>query len=189
VVPKGIRRELHGSAASYDRLNYYLRLAQEASNPIIELHDDDPVYFEIMLKFCYTLEWEALPRGDLDFSDEFFENRFFAPIGVYALADKYDIPDMRVCAARAFPNPGQGIYEIDVYKRIVGAHYEQCVDRTCQMGCKIAALLIEHSRYHHDRNSRQAFILSEDFEKVAKKYPNLSTDLVFQCLKGDGRLF
>lgn len=142
-----------------------------------------------MLKFCYTLEWESPPRGNLDFNDEFFENRFFAPIGVYALADKYDIPGMHVCAAQAFPNPGQGIYDIDLYKKIVGAHYEQCVDKSCPMDCKIAALLIEHSRYHHDRKNRQAFITSEEFEKLAKRYPNLSTDLVFQCLKGDGRLF
>lgn len=189
MVPKGVRRELQGNAASCERLNYYLHLAQEASDRIIELHDDDPVYFEIMLKYCYTLEWEARPRGDLDFSDGFFENRFFTPIGVYALADKYDIPGMRVCAARAFPNPGQGIYEVEFYKKIVKTHYEQCVQRACHMGCKIAALLIEHSRYHNDRNSRQAFILSNDFEELAKTYPNLSTDLVFQCLKGDGRLF
>ena len=96
---------------------------------------------------------------------------------------------MRVCAAQAFPNPGQGLYDIDLYKKIVGAHYEQCVDRSCSMGCKIAALLIEHSRYHYDRNTRQAFLMSEDFENLAKRYQNLNTDLVFQCLKGDGRLF
>jgi hypothetical protein len=106
-------------------------MIQKAANRIIELHDDNPIYLQIIVKFCYTLEQDAPPRINLDFHNEIFENKYFAPIGVQALTDKYDIPGMHVCIALAFPNPGRDIYKIKIYKKLAVSYYEYRVARNC----------------------------------------------------------
>jgi hypothetical protein len=50
-------------------------MIQKAANRIIELHDDNPIYLQIIVKFCYTLEQDAPPRINLDFHNEIFENK------------------------------------------------------------------------------------------------------------------
>jgi hypothetical protein len=48
----------------------------------------------------------------------------FAPIGVQAPTNKYDIPGMHICIAQAFPNLGQDIYKIKIYKKLAVAYYK-----------------------------------------------------------------
>jgi hypothetical protein len=32
---------------------------QEATEPVIEIHEDDPEHFEVMLKYLYTNKYES----------------------------------------------------------------------------------------------------------------------------------
>jgi hypothetical protein len=159
----------------------YQYLSQEASDRIIEVYDDSPVHFEIMLKYLYNLEWTYTPDGDK------LEKLLLDPICVYALADKYDIPGLRARSAQIFPELGHGEYTIGAYEKMIEAHYGQCAKVDSEIGCKIAALLLSTSR--RKSSSTRGFIKSESFSALAKKYPIFAADLVLQCRKSDGCLF
>jgi hypothetical protein len=71
---------------------------QEATEPVIEIHEDDPEQFEVMLKYLYTNKYES-PDGTTELA-----RRFLILIGVHTLADKYDVErlgmiDVRVVSA------------------------------------------------------------------------------------------
>ncbi|KAH6625362.1 hypothetical protein C7974DRAFT_376891 [Boeremia exigua] len=59
---------------------------KEASDSVIELHDDDPYYFEIVLKSIYSPGYHATVYDrTLDSPKE----KVLAQIGTYIIADKY----------------------------------------------------------------------------------------------------
>ncbi|KAH7380536.1 hypothetical protein DE146DRAFT_302566 [Phaeosphaeria sp. MPI-PUGE-AT-0046c] len=63
---------------------------------IIELHQDDPVHFELVLKWLYTREWDRDIEAKRGFWGESCpRSQAFVAVGVYALANKYNIPSLR----------------------------------------------------------------------------------------------
>ncbi|KAF3033469.1 hypothetical protein E8E11_001488 [Didymella keratinophila] len=64
-------------------------VSKEASENMIELHDDDPEHFEILLKYIYTYTYDKLAIEKL--SSGAVSRRIAVPIGVYAVANKYDV--------------------------------------------------------------------------------------------------
>ncbi|KAH6625363.1 hypothetical protein C7974DRAFT_280672, partial [Boeremia exigua] len=66
-----------------------LTTAQEASQPVIEIHDDHPDHFEFLLKYIYTYEYDKAAIRKLAAGDAV--NRVLIPIGIQAIADKYDV--------------------------------------------------------------------------------------------------
>ena len=64
-------------------------VTKEAPENVIELHDDDPDHFEILLEYNYTYTYDKAAIEKL--SSEDTSKRIAIPIGVYAVADKYDV--------------------------------------------------------------------------------------------------
>ena len=58
----------------------------------MELHEDDPDLFEFMLKFLYSDHYDKDAIAKLAANDN--NKRGLLAIGVYSLADKYDIPKL-----------------------------------------------------------------------------------------------
>jgi hypothetical protein len=182
VVSHCLLRKFQGkSIKALSWLQSYPHLLQEASDRIIEVYDDSPVHFEIMLKYLYDLGWTYTSDGDK------LEKSILDPIRVYALADKYDIPGLRARSAQIFPQIGHSEYTTGTYEKMIEAHYDQCAEVNSEMGCKIAALLLSTSR--HKGSSTRGFMKSESFSVLTKKYPIFAADLILLCRKNDGRLF
>lgn len=55
----------------------------------MEIHDDDPDQFEFLLKYLYTFDYDGAAIDKLAGQDS--TKRMLFPIGLRALADKYDI--------------------------------------------------------------------------------------------------
>lgn len=60
------------------------------------MHDDDPVYFEIMLKYLCTDEYDTSTGG------AGFDKHFLIPIGVSIIADKYNVLGLELLAIYTF---------------------------------------------------------------------------------------
>jgi hypothetical protein len=108
-------------------------------------------------------------------------------IGVYSLADKYDIDTLRACALDQLPSP---IYERKIYyaapiksndvSNIVKAHYSQCVQGNCAMGRKICLLIISHA---------PAIAKGHTFEIWAQEHPALAMDMYFAGRENNGKIW
>jgi hypothetical protein len=55
----------------------------------MEIHDDDLDDFEFLLKYIYTYTYNTNAIKELFKGD--YTKRLLIPIGIYALADKYDV--------------------------------------------------------------------------------------------------
>ncbi|KAI4638712.1 hypothetical protein J4E93_009740 [Alternaria ventricosa] len=70
-------------------LNAFTGNFKESSEGIMELHEDDPEHFEFLLKFMYT---GAYNKDEIaKFAGDDKNKRVLVPIGVHAIADKYDV--------------------------------------------------------------------------------------------------
>lgn len=66
---------------------------QEAHGATIELHDDDPDHFKTVLEFVYTQKFQMLDDSTTP-SDNDITKGILDAMGVYAVADKYDIANI-----------------------------------------------------------------------------------------------
>jgi hypothetical protein len=62
---------------------------QESSENVMEIHDDDPDQFKFLLKYYYTYDYDEAAVDRMAGGKP--ERRLLIPIGIHALADKYDI--------------------------------------------------------------------------------------------------
>lgn len=86
----------------------------------MEIHDDDPDQFEFLLKFYYTHDYDDVALDNM--ADGDIEKRLLLPIGIHALADKYDIQS--ICNAIVddlctFVNDIDGSF----LRKMLDAHY------------------------------------------------------------------
>jgi len=123
---------------------------QEASESVIEMKDDDPDHFEIMLKFLYTNEYE-LSVEEMD-APQLVEN-FIHPVGVHLLADKYEIDGLCIAAANAFGCPDSWEHsdccfkiDTDGLNQVVGVHYGACALVGSDMGGRIVNYMFRHCK-------------------------------------------
>jgi hypothetical protein len=98
ILQLSIAAEEHCRTAEFS--NQILPLLQEATASEMELHDDDPDHFEIALKFMYTLEYDA---AAIDTKVGAAQNlKKMIIIGLYTVADKYDVHRLIVPAGNQF---------------------------------------------------------------------------------------
>jgi hypothetical protein len=116
---------------------------QETTEPVTEIHDDDPEHFEVMLKYFYTKKYKS--------PDEISElvRRFLFPIGVHALADKYNVEGLSCIAIHRF-----GCIEAhwnhfcdfkleeEEVQAVVVAHYGVCATIGPAMGRSMAEFVL-----------------------------------------------
>ena len=154
---------------------------QEANEGVIILQDDDPVHFEVMLRYIYTLRFEV-PSKESWKADHHFQSQYLLPIGVFALADKYEVDELRRVAAAEFPVPIYGSVRL-VNKQaesLVEAHYSYCVRGDCLMGQAIARNLLSGAK---------EWIRSPQFKDILKRYPSLGGDVLLVAPLQTGKLW
>lgn len=152
-------------------------MKKEATDKVIELHDDNATNFQIMLKYIYTGKY-AIPQKKLG-PEGSFHSFFIEPIGVYRVAHKYECKELKEIAAlrlsdgpKVAPGPDQAM-------RIVGCHYEDCAEPDCAMGCAIAAYFLKLNL---------EFKGTGLFLDAVKKHPEFARDVVLMCNKNTLKL-
>lgn len=159
--------------------------AQEAQSGQLKLQDDDPVYFELLLRYIYSQTWVhtvASTKTKYGANGRTRIDGWTTPIGVFALAAKYEVRGLGQCAAEQIPKAGafgKTALEVDNGKLIVEEHYNQCTDIASAMGLKICDALI---RGDGD------FALSTCCDKLVRKYRNFAVDLVLAARDNQGSL-
>jgi hypothetical protein len=185
MVQEGLERKLQGRIA-HPGSDTLLTSEQEATEKIITVHEDDPVYFELLLKFLYIQRWDqaiANKKGSESSPQPPLRSIFSNPIGVYALADKYDVPALMECAVSQFPIHevcGNKIGMVKATEAIlmVRAHYDQCIVANSALGRIICEYVI-----------RTGLIKATQFPGLANKYPHLLIDLFWVARDTGGKLW
>jgi hypothetical protein len=87
-----------------DHLQKKLTTNQEATSEVIEVHEDDPVYFELIFDCLHTHKCNqqiVIKKKSLIGYSVLLP--FTVPIAAYELAEKYDVPGLREVTAENFP--------------------------------------------------------------------------------------
>ncbi|KAF2821943.1 hypothetical protein CC86DRAFT_410338 [Ophiobolus disseminans] len=105
----GRTREYHGHKAIPCFQSVYFMRAftgsfNEASEATMELHDDDPDHFECVLKFMVTLQYDPNVMKSTAAKDQKHEVVQYI-LGVYRVADKYDVGRLLTPAAEHLQSP------------------------------------------------------------------------------------
>lgn len=134
----------------------------------MELHDDAPDYFEFVLKFIYTEEYDKEAIKKMAGDDKI--RRVLVPIEAYAVADKYDVvrlfshaaEDVRAVLLESSEN------DYKVLKAAIQSHYRSSIRADGAMGKAIASVVLDHKRN---------FTKTDQFELAMTDFPLFATDL------------
>lgn len=155
---------------------------QEASEGVMELHEDDPEHFEFLLKFMYT---GAYNRHEIaKFAGDDKTKRVLVPIGIHAIADKYDVAKLYEPAAEdvkaVFMEASKGQ---DMLITAIRAHYGTEVNVDGAMGRLLTSVVFEK---HQDLVQKKAF------EQLLLSYPTFAADAALHSQRsntlGEGAL-
>jgi hypothetical protein len=102
--------------------------------------------------------------------------RVLMPVGVYAVADKYDIPKIYEAAADdvrdVLTSTDDG--EFEVLRAAIHAHYGSGANVDGTMGKLITSVAIQ---------DRKEFIKTADFERVMQSYPMFGADVALYLFR------
>jgi len=140
---------------------------QEASEGIMELHEDDPEYFEFLLKFMYTGAYNKHEIAKLAGDDKI--KRVLVPIGVHAIADKYDVAKLYEPAAEDVKAVlVEAAQDREMLITAIRAHYGTEVNVDGAMGRLITYVVLEN---HQD------LLRTKDFEQLLLAHPTFAADV------------
>ncbi|KAF2123011.1 hypothetical protein BDV96DRAFT_681599 [Lophiotrema nucula] len=149
---------------------------KEATEPAMELKDDDQNLFRVMLEYAYSHKYNG--ESIQDSEDGSSLGNLLAIIRLYSLAEKYDLPGLREATADHFqsscsyPSPEDWV-------KIVRLYYEVCIKVDGPMGRKVA-----HSIYRFS-----IFAKTDIFKELVKEFPEFAIDLVLQSTRNNGRIW
>jgi hypothetical protein len=164
---------------------------QEAKSGVIELHDDDPIYFEILLRYLYEHKWNTTIADQKSHGrhKDTFPAKALTPIGVYALADKYGVEELMACAVDRLAHPvtpacdywfaGRVAY-LEQSRNVLEAHYSHCVKSNCPMGRRLCQIVIKYG----ERSAKDKVI-----EDLAVKSPALAADMYFAARESGSKIW
>jgi hypothetical protein len=160
---------------------------QEATSGVIELKDDDAVYFELVLYYIYEHEWNmTIAKQKTPPRSNKFANLTLTPIGVYALADKYEVKGLKACAIDQMPSTARtpSLYLGDIMilqaQEVVDAHYTQCVSGDCSMGRQICLSIIKLMPHVSKDTAMKALV---------KTHPAMGMDMYLAARENGGKLW
>ncbi|KAL1799399.1 hypothetical protein ACET3X_003436 [Alternaria dauci] len=172
-VYKGQRREYYAHKTilcleSGYFFNAFTGGFREASEGTMELHEDNPEHFECLLKFIYSGTYDKDEIAGLAGSDKI--KRVLIPIGIYTVADKYDVSnfygpaadDVKDVLTKAFRNQ-------DMITAAIEAHYSTEVQADGLMGRLITTLVF---------NQYKDLLETEKFEQLLIAHPAFATDVI-----------
>jgi len=141
----------------------------------MELHEDDPEHFEFVLKFIYTGAYNKHEITKLAGDDK--NKRVLVPIGVHAIADKYDVAKLYKPAAEDVKAVLlEAAKDQDMLITAINAHYGTEVNVDGAMGRLITSVVFEK---HKD------LVQTKAFEQLLLVYSTFAADVAlhFQRMK------
>ncbi|KAI4938792.1 uncharacterized protein J4E92_000073 [Alternaria infectoria] len=148
-------------------LNAFTGNFKEASEGIMELHEDDPEHFEFLLKFMYTGAYNKHEIAKLAGDDKI--KRVLVPVGVHAIADKYDVAKLYEPAAEDVKAVlVEAAQDREMLITAIRAHYGTEVNVDGAMGRLITSVVLEN---HQD------LLRTKDFEQLLLAHPTFAADV------------
>jgi predicted SprT family Zn-dependent metalloprotease len=144
---------------------------QEASEAVMELHDDDPDHFKFALEFIYTQHYNHNAANAITGKDDVVKRIQFA-MGLYTVANKYEITKLMSPAANDLRSRLIASKSEEVLKSVIRAHYRSCSVPEHHMGKIIAKTTMR--RYH-------AFFKTADFKSLLATIPAFASDIALAC--------
>jgi hypothetical protein len=188
VVSQSVYRNIQGITLSRRPQPIFAKsLFQQTSEQTIEVLDDDPKNFKLMLKFIYTMELPSPSCPDWWGIEAIVEQNIKVPIGVHILADKYEITPLlhRTCdQVEVAMRTHGGSLRANLIAEIVAAYYGACSHAQSTMGITIAQGTDKHAGSWIPRSQMHA---NTTFDSTVKKYGFFAADLVL-ALRSAGRL-
>jgi hypothetical protein len=145
---------------------------QESSDAVMEIHDDDPDQFELLLKYVYTYNYDGAAINTLAGGEK--EKRLLIPLGLHALADKYDIPCISEPIAQDLRKSVVGIAD-DLLLRLLDAHYKTVASADGPVGEILASCVLEGAR---------SLIDTAEYDRMVVSHPIFGADMAL-ALKRD----
>jgi len=154
---------------------------QEASASTIEVHDDDPETFQVMMEFFYSNSMD--PKFNIKDKDcrlyaNCIPNVLLPLIRLHALADKYDAKVLQEATSNSAKEITKSYpYEFTAKdaELLIKAHYPFCTSVMGDMGQVITDFILR---------KKPVLIGTEAFDNFVQMYANFGADLYFSCKKG-----
>lgn len=159
-----VRNAIHISRSKRSVLTTAL---QEATSNVIELHDDKPDDFEALLKSIYTIDHDTDTFGDLIFANT---KSVSSLVGLYVVADKYDVTRISAVAIQAARSALQTTEE-DLAPA-VKAYYNSTAAVDSEMGRAIAEKVIDPD-----------LMSTANVEELVRSYPIFGADVGLALLQ------
>ncbi|KAF2658687.1 hypothetical protein K491DRAFT_253812 [Lophiostoma macrostomum CBS 122681] len=160
---------------------FHKALTGNFTSKTVELHDDDPTSFQVLLKLIYG-QHSALNRSSSQEDPDpamsvidAVDSKILSLVRVYALADKYEVNDVREVICDALP----GLYSPFGKAPWIAVHYDGCAEYDGMMGRALCELLL--------KKKKTFFVQSKTCEQLARMYPGFAADMFLACRRTKSR--
>jgi hypothetical protein len=145
-----------------------LKTIQEATNKVIELHEDDPEHFKILLKFIYTNSYDKETISKLAADDKV--QCILMPIGIYKVADKYNISRIYELVTKDIQDVLTNTIDdnFEILQAAIHAHYGSGATVDNLLGKLITSVVL---------NMHTTFTTMPAFEGMIQLYPMFGADV------------
>ncbi|KAF2278773.1 uncharacterized protein EI97DRAFT_465179 [Westerdykella ornata] len=166
----GASREYYGHKAvlaSQSRwfYNAFFGNFKEATAKVVELHDDNPVHFEMLLKCIYSRQYQPKRSQDI--------------VGTYIVADKYACDEIKkslmLAAEKKIEKAGW-----EKLCLLVELFYGGCGDTA---NSEIGRFLASTMTNSQSDSGLSFQTIVDTFKELSKRFPNFATDLIVHGVK------
>jgi hypothetical protein len=137
----------------------------------MELHEDDPDHFKFALEFIYTQLYDHSAINAITSEDDAFKRVHFV-MGLYTIADNYDIARLKSPAANNLKSRLTSWNSDEVLMSVINVHYERCLVPEHGIRKIIAGIMISH---YHD------FMRTVVFKSLLATFPAFASDIALVC--------
>jgi hypothetical protein len=150
-----------------------MTVKEDTSNEIT-VHDDDPELFEFALKCLYGFPYgiEGLKK-DENFQDTGLKE-VIIPIGIFKIADKYDIPELRKAATQDLQDTLRYIDKPDIFEAAINTYYAVYHQKNSPIGQILASEALDSEFQHHPL-----------FDQMMQRYPVFGADMALSIKAKD----
>ena len=167
----------------FTKLTVY-RAAQEAETGVVELKEVDPTAVKLMIDFLYLLDYkypEAPPKKSADASPAEVaksQSQMVMHARVFALADMYDIPDLKDFALERFKGVVEDWQQAMKKKEFFAAVAEVCTDPSLGH-----CIVLRRAVVNALAKSRDAVLNNPEAQAVIMCVPDLAFDVLLRLMR------